>query len=81
MINKVSKLTKFLIRMEKIGIKIELRGNIPWIYISKINGKVVTERFYGEHGFTLGFYPTRIDDEFDFIDIKEIFKLIRKYEH
>lgn len=78
--SKVNKLHIFIERMKKIGIDIELLGNIPWIYIYKINGKRVTERFEGNHGFTIAFYPVKLGDELEFTDITEIFKLIRKYK-
>jgi hypothetical protein len=72
-------LTPFIERLKKIGIEVELVGNYPWIYIDKINGKRVTERFKGNHGFTIAFLPVRNDQEMEFTDIVEIFKLIRKY--
>jgi hypothetical protein len=72
-------LTPFIERLKKIGIEVELVGNYPWIYIDKINGKRVTERFEGNHGFTIAFLPVRNDQEMKFTDITEIFKLIRKY--
>jgi len=72
-------LTPFIERLKKIGIEVELVGNYPWIYIDKINGKRVTERFEGNHGFTIAFLPVRNDQEMEFTDISEIFKLIRKY--
>jgi hypothetical protein len=73
------KLDRFMERMELLGIDIKLTGNVPWIYISRINDKPVTELFHGNHGFTIGFYPRSKDEEFEFTDIGEIFKLIRKY--
>ena len=65
--------------MNKLGIDIKLVGNYPWIYIDEINGKRVTEKFQGNHGFTIAFLPIRKDQEINFTDIREIFKLIRKY--
>lgn len=70
----------FIKRLAKIGIKIECIGNYPWIYIDKINGKRVTEKFEAEHGFTVAFLPAYIKYPFRFTDITEIFKLIRKYK-
>jgi hypothetical protein len=50
------------------------------VYITEICGKRVTEKFYGNHGFTLIFLPGRNDSPpSDFTDIGETFKLIRKY--
>jgi len=73
------KLGVFINRLNKIGIKIELVNNYPWIYIDKINGKKVTEKLDGNHGFTIAFLPIRNNQELNFTDISEIFKLIRNY--
>lgn len=73
------KLKVFVDRMTRININIKLVGNYPWIYIDEINGKRVTEKFEGNHGFTIAFLPVRADRELEFTDISEIFKLIRKY--
>lgn len=74
-----NKLEIFVNRLSKIGIDITLAANIPWIYISKINGKPVTEVFQSNHGFTVAFLPPQIDKDLFFNDIGETFKLIRKY--
>jgi uncharacterized membrane protein len=76
---EADKLKVFVDRMQKININIKLVGNYPWIYIDEINGKRVTEKFEGNHGFTIAFLPVRADRELEFTDISEIFKLIRKY--
>lgn len=76
---ETDKLKVFVDRMKKININIKLVGNYPWIYIDEINGKRVTEKFEGNHGFTIAFLPVRADRELEFTDINEIFKLIRKY--
>jgi len=76
------KITVFVERLKKIGIHVKLAGNFPWVYISEICGKRVTEKFLGNHGFTLIFLPGRNDSPpSHFTDIKEIFTLIRKYKH
>lgn len=75
----MDKIEVFINRLKKLNINVELIGNIPWIYLSKINGKIVTETFAGEHGFTIAFLPIRTNQELQFTDINEIFKLIRKY--
>lgn len=76
----MQKLDTFVERLEKIGINLELFSSIPWIYINKVNGNQVTETFQSEHGFTIGFHPIRMGQEFKFTDIKEIIKIIRKYK-
>jgi len=74
------KLGVFIERLKKIGIDVKLSGNFPWIYLDEINGIRVTERFSGNHGFTVMFLPGRNDSPpSEFTDIKEIFNLLRKY--
>jgi hypothetical protein len=51
------KITVFVERLKKIGIEVKLVGNFPWVYITEICGKRVTEKFAGNHGFTLIFLP------------------------
>ena len=75
----MKKLETFINRMKKLNINVELMGNYPWIYIDKINNKKVTEKFQGNHGFTIAFHPIKVGQELQFTDIKEIFILIRKY--
>lgn len=76
---KMDILEVFIKRMDNIGIKIELSGNYPWIYIDKINGRKVVEKFEGNHGFTIAFLPIRKGQKMKFTDIGEIFRLVRKY--
>lgn len=76
---KLEKLDIFISRMKKLGINIKIGSNFPWLYVDYINDKRVTEKFYAEHGFTIGFYPVKTDMTFEFLDISELFKLIRKY--
>lgn len=75
----MDKITIFINRMNKIGIKVSLMGNYPWIYIDSINGKRVIEKFQAEHGFTLAFLPIKVGQELKFTNIGEIFTLIRRY--
>jgi hypothetical protein len=76
----VNKLNTLVNRMNKINIQLELVDNYPWIYIDKINGKKVTEKFQGDHGFTIAFSPIRLGQPIELTDTKEIFNLIRKYK-
>lgn len=76
------KINVFVERLKKIGIDVKLSGNYPWVYITEICGKIVTEKFDGNHGFTIIFLPVRNDlPPSEFTNIKEIFKLIRKYKN
>lgn len=72
-------LEDFRRRMSKLDIKCEFVGNYPWIYLEKVNGKRVTERFCGNHGFTIAFLPIRNGQKMELTDISEIMKIIRKY--
>ena len=66
-------------RLSKLGIEIEYVANFPWIYLNKINGQAVEEKYEANHGFTVAFLPVRADKDFHFTDLGVIFKLIRKY--
>lgn len=77
--NDFEKLDVFVKRMKKLGISLELIKNYPWIYIDKVNGNKVKEKYMANHGFTLAFLPIRRDKELHFTDISVIFKIIRKY--
>lgn len=72
-------ISTFIERLKKIGVSVELAGNFPWIYLLKVNGNRVSERFLGNHGFTIAFYPIKKDQQLKFTDLSEIFKIIRKY--
>ena len=75
----MDKIKVFVERLQKLDIEVKLSGNYPWIYIDYINGKRVTEKFKANHGFTIAFTPIKKGQELKFTDIKEIFKLVRKY--
>lgn len=76
----INQLDIFVNRLKKLGIDVKLGANLPWIYIDYINGKRVTEKFRGNHGFTVAFLKIRPGEQgVNFTDIREIFKLIRKY--
>jgi hypothetical protein len=71
-------ISSFIKRLAKIGVKVELSSNYPWVYLDKVNGKQVTNRFYGNHGFTVFFRATRVGDRDTITDIGIIFKKIRE---
>ena len=66
-------------RLGRVGIDVEFAANFPWIYLYRINGKLVKERYKAEHGFTIAFLPARRDKPFHFTELNVIFKLIRNY--
>jgi len=75
-------LNRLVPRLKKIGINIEMYGNVPWIYLDKVNGnRIKKEDFYcGNHGFTIAFYPIRKDQVMELTDIRKVFEIIRKYK-
>ena len=65
-------------RLNKIGIEIELMGNIPWIYLTKVNGNTVQEPdFTANHGFVIAWNKNNIELV---SNRKSIFEIIRKYK-
>lgn len=66
-------------RMNKLGIKLEMFGNYPWIYLDRVNGNKVKETFQANHGFTIAYLPIKENEKMELTNIKEIFKIIRKY--
>jgi len=65
-------------RLKKIGIDITFLGNFPWVYVDKINGKKVVEKYNSDHGFVLGLLT--LADKLQFSNTTELFKIIRKYK-
>jgi hypothetical protein len=71
----------FINRLKKIGIELELEGNVPWVYLKSVNGNRVREIDYNaNHGYTIAWYPVRLGNEPHLDeDIKRTFDIIRKY--
>jgi len=65
----------FKTRLRRLGIEVEFFSNYPWIYLEKVNGIRVNERYHANHGFT-AFWYTKDGPEIS--DIGEVFKVIRK---
>ncbi len=66
----------FMKRMKSINIKLECSINYPWVYIDKINGKRVKEKYFSEHKYTIALETS---DKFFKDHLGETFSLIRKY--
>jgi hypothetical protein len=75
-------LSRLVPRLKKIGITIEMVGNYPWIYLEKVNGNRIQKEdyFHGNHGFTIAFIPIKVGKEMELTDIKQVFRVIRKYK-
>tara|TARA_R110000772_G_scaffold11545_1_gene36016 strand:+ start:1993 stop:2244 length:252 start_codon:yes stop_codon:yes gene_type:complete len=67
----------FCRRLKKIGIFVELSGNVPWVYLRKVNGIPVKGLFYANHGFTAFMYPVRLGSKVRFTDRRRVFEKIR----
>ena len=74
-----SSVQSFYERLKKIGISVELSGNFPWVYLYKINGVLVKERFKATHGFCCFYQSTSREGKDRFSDRREVFKTVRKY--
>jgi hypothetical protein len=79
----MSEIEVFVNRLKKIGIEIELVGNIPWIYLERVNGnKIMIEDWINaNHGYCVAWSGVRLGSEphLNWPDIKHTFKIIRKY--
>ena len=79
----MNEVVRFRDRLSKIGIDIELTGNVPWIYLDAVNGNKVKREDWlnANHGYCVAWYPVRDDDEvsLNWHDMNLTFKLIRKY--
>lgn len=71
---------KLVNRLNKIGIKVVIHLNFPWIYLYKVNDNKVLEKYKGNHGYTIAFGNIRGDEPVKLIDRKDLFKIIRKYK-
>ena len=77
----MTELNRLMLRLKKIGIEIELAGNYPWIYLEKVNGNRIQEEdyYFANHGFTIAFSPTKLEEKLEILDIKKTFEIIKKY--
>ena len=71
-------ISSFINRLNKIGIKVELFGNYPWVYLDKVNGKKVTGAFLANHGYTAFFKGVRKEQPDTITNITTIFNKIRE---
>lgn len=78
----MNEISIFVNRLNKIGVELELIGNAPWIYLSKVNGnKVNKEDWTANYGYTIAWMGTKYGDKPHLdLDLKRTFKIIRKYK-
>lgn len=77
---KVDRIRDLKCRLEKIGIKIHLVSNFPWVYLDKINGVRLLEKFQSDHAFSVGTIPIRRDQvEVNLSSNKAVFAILNQY--
>ena len=80
----INEIQIFINRLKKIGITLELIGNVPWIYLDKVNGNKIKREDWinANHGYTIAWYPVKLGEKphLNWNDIKETFRIIRKYK-
>lgn len=57
------KISIFKNRLKRLGFDIELVVNYPLVYITKINGNSVNEKYNSDHCFSLAYLPIRDNQE------------------
>lgn len=51
----VQALERVTTRLAKIGIELELIGNVPWVYLKSVNGIPVTEKKNARYGYCVDY--------------------------
>jgi hypothetical protein len=72
-------ITRFVRRLDRIGIDVQLSANAPWVYLDSVNGIEVTELFMAEHGFTAFWLPVNVGQDIVFSDRRVVFAKVREY--
>lgn len=74
----MQKIHKFISRLRRIGIDVELEANLPWVYLHKVNGNKILQKKYANHGFCIFMVPVFTKCDPWVVDLKEVFGLIRE---
>lgn len=76
---KANELKVFIGRLNRIGVKMEVSLNLPWVYIEKVNGNQVKEKGNGgNHGFTVAWHTN--DGIRMHKNMSQVFELLRRYK-
>ena len=67
----------FYNRLKRIGIRIEVDFNLPWIYLLSVNGHVFKDKNGSEYGFCLAYFTA--NGVLKYSDLGDVFKMLRKY--
>jgi hypothetical protein len=70
---------RFVRRLDRIGIDVQLSANAPWVYLDSVNGIEVWELFKAEHGFTAFWLPVSVGGDIVFTDRRKVFAKVREY--
>ena len=71
-------ITRFMRRLKRIGIDVQLSANVPWVHLDSVNGIEVTELFKAEHGFTAFWLPVNVGQDIVFFDRRAVFAKVRE---
>ena len=71
---------RFVRRLKRIGIDVQLSANVPWVYLDSVNNQVLMgELFMSEHGFTAFWLPVSEGQDIVFTDRRAVFAKVREY--
>lgn len=73
-------ITRFVRRLKRVGIDVQLSANCPWVYLDSVNNQVLMgELFMAEHGFTAFWLPVSVGQDIVFTDRRAVFAKVREY--
>ncbi len=68
-------LERLMLRLEKIGITLELIGNVPWVYLRSVNDVPVKEIKNARHGYCIDYITDKRHLNFRrdlFVKVREV---------
>jgi hypothetical protein len=71
---------RFVRRLKRIGIDVQLSANAPWVYLDSVNNQVLMgELFMANHGFTAFWLPVHEGRDIVFTDRRKVIAKVREY--
>lgn len=71
---------RFVRRLKRIGIDVQLSANVPWVYLDSVNNQVLMgDLFMANHGFTAFWLPVSVGGDIVFTDRRKVFAKVREY--
>lgn len=74
----MEEVVRFVERLKRIGIKVELLGNYPWVYLHKVNGNEVAGKFESDHRFTAFIIPPNPTKPIRMTNVRKVFQKVRE---